>query len=65
MEVKIILSLNKPEIMIDSFDGTPDCKITIEKANLHVPIAEMSSEIFTEFDKKLQSKVAKLRFRQV
>ena len=65
VEVKVILTMNKQSIMIDCFDGTPDCKITLEAANLHVPVAEMSGEVFTEFDKTLQSKVAKLRFRRV
>ena len=51
--------------MIDCLDSSPgDYKIVLEKATLHVPVAELSMDIFSTYERKLQTTPAKLRFRR-
>ena len=44
--VKLELWRNKDELMIDSFDGSPDAKIVIENIHLHVPIGALDMSLF-------------------
>ena len=44
--VKLELWRNKDELLIDCFDASPDVKIIIEKAHLHVPIGALDMSLF-------------------
>ena len=59
VQLKLYRNLNK--IAIDSYDSNPDYKFVIRQAHLHVPVAIMTSSIFSEYEEKLKKSVAKLR----
>ena len=50
--MKITLELNDSKIMVDCLDSSPgNYIIQLEKASLHVPVGELSMEIFSSYIK--------------
>eukprot|EP00093_Oithona_nana_P001986 01986.XXX_29950_29107_1 [CDS] Oithona nana genome sequencing. len=69
VEVRITLTKNKDSVAIHTFDtstssSTVDYKLKITRAHLHVEVAQMTTEIFNDYEAKLARSVATLRFRR-
>lgn len=65
VEVRLSLTMNSDNFIIESFDDSPKYKVQLTKCHLHVPIATLSGQVFEHYLKTIEKTPVNLHYKRL